>query len=574
MSRTSNRRSSNRAKRGTYTEFDADVSVEDYTLANLKKLASDLKVPDRSEMKTKQALYTGIKEFLEEEEERKANNAMEFAATGGYNLKEMSTKQLKELAGEANLDIPNRGSAKNHDDWYNLVNNWYKEGKDKEPRAHAPSTLTVFDPSYPADAYKKANLYKMGEALGLPVTKGMNLETLYETVKEGSAKSARQREKDMAERKKRMSANRTGSGATKTGYRKMNMTELRNAAKDAHLVGYSKKNRADIIDMLEEWEKSKATRRSQLRLSERFLEEEEEREKSGKRPSLRSSGEFTGLYASRPLAEYNFMLDDAFAAVAAEWAEEEPVLAKGKPKPAPAKAHTPTPPSSPSPSPPKNKGKKPTRSPSPGPSTRKSPPSKPKAQTAKKPPAEVKRKPITDEVREEVIDTMNVDPDVVDTVIDLYYPPPGTRYTSLAQAVIDDMQEHFDDVINDASNTLGVYHPSGKDVFNYYILTAPEVEPVFSDYESFEDSIDTMPFEEMKEVLDAFTSRVPLFSSNVTPDKMRDVLRSLAGGILIPLSNYADYRADEAEPESEEEEEEYEEDVPEPDIGILKFTSK
>jgi RNAse (barnase) inhibitor barstar len=298
MSSASNRKSSNRGERAVHETFDPELDVEEYSLVNLHQLSRDLQLPARSSYKSKQELYDAITQFLKKQKKEKKKNDVLYVSTGGYDLESMSSKKLRELA--IDLDIPERSKPKNHSELKELIEDWFKQGKNKEERI-STKKYTKFDPNISFEHYTKKQLYKFGKEMELAVTKGMNLHTLYDALVKGETK------KDIKEKlKESKSSNKTKGEKSLDA---MLLTELKEEAKKRGVVGYSSKRKAELIEILQALPKKTNKNESNR---ERF---ERESRESGKK-ALRSSGTFTGVFASKPLPEYNFMLDEAFAALA------------------------------------------------------------------------------------------------------------------------------------------------------------------------------------------------------------------------------------------------------------------
>lgn len=574
MSRTSTRHSTNRSARATYDEFDPEVSFDEYKTENLQQLASKYKIPGRSTLKEKikeetankkkskknekskedqkkedkskykKALFDLIKTTLEERAKQAKKDAVTYAATGGHNVKDMSTKQLKVLAGDSELNIPDRSKAKNHDDYVKLITDFYAEGKHKEPKKAAPKSLTKFDPEQPVTYYTKSQLYDFGISSNLPVTRGMNLNALYDTLIKGENRQEKK------EREKRMSETRFAAKAP--GIEGMQLKDLRAEAKKRFLTGYSKLPRGELIDMIKEYDEgnqaSASKSKKTLSNSERFEEESKQRKSN----SRRSSGDLTGVYASRPLPEYNFLLDDAFAALSLE--EPSSPKGKGKAKQVPVVARPSSPvkqrasnpikiePVSP-PQSPKGKGKAKVVAPT---EQIVEKVTKPK-ETAKKPAPKpiIEQKKLTKDQKKEMRDRLSVQKGEETIVMDLYIDRSNAYWGDVNHlaAILHDKLEKLSDEIQ---REFGIDVPTSKDLMKYYLSQASDTEEkqTLRKYFTASDGPTTGLFsEDMDNLLSLFANAsVPLFDVKQWESEgdEEEVLTALYHSILVPFTNVMD----------------------------------
>jgi len=319
--------------------FDPNVDVDEYSFDNLKKLAKDIDLPGRSSFKRKADLYDELKRYTAEQEEERRVNEVKFAATGGHDLESMKFSELKQLAGVDGLNIANRSHAKSKEALVKLIEDYYAGGHHLEKPRTAPSNLKAFDPTFPVSAYTKAQMYELGKAANLPVTKSMNTDQLYSILERGET------EEERIARQKRRSATRRATN--EEGLNGMLLADLKEEARNRGLTGYSRMSRGDLIQAIQEYD-SKHPKKGPSSPQSKKSSPPKPQPKAPvfrtptpsppKRNVLRSSG--TLLPGGRPLPKYiNINTDDDIAELLGLL-----TLSENKPKPPPARQETSIPP--------------------------------------------------------------------------------------------------------------------------------------------------------------------------------------------------------------------------------------
>lgn len=187
----------------------------------------------------------------EGEDEGSADNGSRPKMLSEDEVNQMSNKELKKLATE--LQIPNRSKAKNHDEYVKLVLDFYKSGKANEPRKSAPKGTTKFDPTKEPSYYSKRQLYDMGKKKGLPVTKAMNHSELYYVLKQGKAPEEF-KEKQKKSQDKRKSAKKSTASTKPKTLDDMTLQELKCQALTLG-IPTNRKTKDQLIKLISDHEK-------------------------------------------------------------------------------------------------------------------------------------------------------------------------------------------------------------------------------------------------------------------------------------------------------------------------------
>src|SRR3989338_3338412 len=171
--------SRSRSKSDKIITFDPDRTVEDYSLKQLRDLVSNLRLENRSELKTKQQYFDALK-----------------------------------------ANIENTGTHTN-----------------------APSDLEEFDPKYKIDDYTKIQLYNLAKSAGLPARKDMNKFDLYTMLTKSDTSGYR----SVANNIRKSLLNSDGS------IKNIILPDARKLAKSANIEDRSKLNKKQLIDSLIEF---------------------------------------------------------------------------------------------------------------------------------------------------------------------------------------------------------------------------------------------------------------------------------------------------------------------------------
>jgi hypothetical protein len=164
---------------------------------------------------------------------------------------------------------------------------------------------------------------------------------------------------------------------------------------------------------------------------------------------------------------------------------------------------------------------------------------------------------------------MNIEPEYVNLVIELYYPQNPSK--DIVQDIIDNMVSHFEAIRNKIKEVTGRLPDSGLEVLDFYgaMADVAGLQPQFNEYLNNEESVEELSDKEKKAIINVFENpEYPLFPVHDIHD-FDEVLQAIVGSILIPLIDYVEYAALVQQETKNSKVTLSDEDVEEPDLEFL-----